>query len=431
MNPSGHIKAAVLGKMRLSGPLRAMFPVSYGLVLAGEGIQSAFHFGLNVVLMNTLSAQDFGVFAILFMMGALSVQLMNGLLSDPSKIHISQSSPGAAEALQIGFTATAIAVCTTLTLVAICVIGYWSRNAWITIPSSLYVGLWPLRVFMRSSVMARSPGQGSASAARSDFAYSLVGAGLILTQRLLDGSVSLPRAFEALCLANVVGIFLLEPRFLSCLRPESLILRRSTHLWRSSSWSLVGVIAFCLQGISLSWLVTLSAGPETYGAIAAGFTLLSPVRIATSAVISVFLVNLSRSQTAYNSRLLWQKVRRAVCYLGSLCVLYGSALVAFWPSIHYHLYSKGFAARPMLTIVGLCWLTATISSIYAPLVVLAQVRLRFRDGAISALAGAGTGLAAILTILATASPFLAVGGLAAGEIVTLICLLCVNFRTHR
>ena len=44
--------------------------------LGGEGLQSGFHFVLNLILIRLLSTHDFGVFAIAFVLGGIS--LTNG-----------------------------------------------------------------------------------------------------------------------------------------------------------------------------------------------------------------------------------------------------------------------------------------------------------------------------------------------------------------
>ena len=43
------------------------------LMLGGEVAQSAFHFGLNIVLVRNLTPHDYGRFAILFLVGGLAL----------------------------------------------------------------------------------------------------------------------------------------------------------------------------------------------------------------------------------------------------------------------------------------------------------------------------------------------------------------------
>src|SRR5690348_800078 len=51
------------------------------LSLSGEGVQSGFHFALNLLLIRILSAYDFGVFAIVFVLGGISLTYGNALIS--------------------------------------------------------------------------------------------------------------------------------------------------------------------------------------------------------------------------------------------------------------------------------------------------------------------------------------------------------------
>ena len=54
--------------------------------LGGEGLQSGFHFVLNLTLIRLLSTYEFGSFAIAFALGAVAITYMNALVSIPATV---------------------------------------------------------------------------------------------------------------------------------------------------------------------------------------------------------------------------------------------------------------------------------------------------------------------------------------------------------
>ena len=58
------------------------------LMLGGEVTQSAFHFGINIVLARSLSPHDYGRFAILFLVGGLALTYIRSLAGVPATITI-------------------------------------------------------------------------------------------------------------------------------------------------------------------------------------------------------------------------------------------------------------------------------------------------------------------------------------------------------
>ena len=61
---------------------------NFTLSLGGEGLQSAFHFALSLVLIRLLSAHDFGVFAIAFVLGGIALTYGNAFISVPAAVRL-------------------------------------------------------------------------------------------------------------------------------------------------------------------------------------------------------------------------------------------------------------------------------------------------------------------------------------------------------
>ena len=79
------------------------------LSLGGEGMQSGFHFVLNLILIRMLSAYDFGIFAIAFVLGGISLNYVNALVSVPAAVHMPRlKSPGAMNFQDVMFGSIAL-----------------------------------------------------------------------------------------------------------------------------------------------------------------------------------------------------------------------------------------------------------------------------------------------------------------------------------
>src|SRR5436853_6511939 len=81
------------------------------LSLGGEGLQSGIHFVLNLVLIRILSPHDFGIFAIAFVLGGLSLTYGNALVSTPAAVLIPRlKSRRAADFQAVVFGSVALAL---------------------------------------------------------------------------------------------------------------------------------------------------------------------------------------------------------------------------------------------------------------------------------------------------------------------------------
>ncbi|KOX51264.1 membrane protein, partial [Streptomyces purpurogeneiscleroticus] len=61
------------------------------MILSGEMIQSLFHFVLNVLLARKLGAHDYGLFAIVFTLGAVGVTYIRALMAVPATLYLARS----------------------------------------------------------------------------------------------------------------------------------------------------------------------------------------------------------------------------------------------------------------------------------------------------------------------------------------------------
>src|SRR5947208_2271288 len=81
------------------------------LALSGEALQSIFHFCLNLLLIRQLNPHQYGVFAVIFVLGGIALTYSNAVVSIPAGVHIArQSSEAAKHVLDVTFGSAALAI---------------------------------------------------------------------------------------------------------------------------------------------------------------------------------------------------------------------------------------------------------------------------------------------------------------------------------
>lgn len=405
---------------------------SYLYSLTGEGVQSAFHLFLNLFLIRTLHRTEYGMFAVAFTVGAASILYCNALFGIPAKVYIPRASAAAAKVLHVGLGSAALVACIGLTFLVTLGGWYWWGALAEAGLAGVFIGLWALRSYRRSALLAHSRSKGAALVALSDIAYSLTGACCLGAWAIFSTpALGLPCVFALLCLANMVGILSSWRQPLAIrVSMRKYMLKQCSRLWTSLLWSLIGVAAASVQGLALSLAVSGWGGPGAYAPIAAGLVIVSPVRVVATALTGVLVVDLantaSNAESVLNKSTVWVT---ALC-LSIFCLAYGGVLVGFWPILSNVLYAKNFDVDPMGMIVSLAWLAATLACLYWPLVALVQAMLRFQTGALCILAGAVVGAASVVVLLVTVGPPASIGGVVIGELVILLCIWISSARIN-
>lgn len=112
----------------------------FGFGLAGEGAQSAFHFGLNLALLRSLSAYDYGLFAIVFALGSLALTYSNALVATPVSVALPRlRRPGAADVQDGVFGTVAVASSAVLALATGAGLAWWSATPWVAPAGASFV----------------------------------------------------------------------------------------------------------------------------------------------------------------------------------------------------------------------------------------------------------------------------------------------------
>jgi hypothetical protein len=222
------------------------FGSRFALMITGEASQSAFHFGLNIVLLHRLSAHSYGVFAVAMVIGGLSLTYIRALTGMPASIWVGQSrNRRAADGYDVMFGSAALAISTIIAVVVAAIFQLWIGSA--AFSAGLFVGFWSLRSHLRTAMFARGRQR---AVALGDLSFAISGAVLISGLLLWNASDLLPNAFLALALTNVLAIIATAAAAGTSLRVS---FRRGTRRryikqWRQLGWSTISVSMANLQG---------------------------------------------------------------------------------------------------------------------------------------------------------------------------------------
>lgn len=400
-------------------PAFRRFGRRFAVILSGELIQSLFHFVLNIVLVRELDAHDYGLFAIVFTVGAVGVTYIRALVAVPATLFLSHSLGRPAErgydiVFGSGAALLAILMATVVALLLAPVIGSGA------LAGGAFVGLYAFRSYLRIVLLAR---RAPRIAGLSDIVYA--GCGLAFTGLLLlhgRGVALLDDAFLGIAAAHAVGIgvalVLTRQPVRFSVRPS--MRRRYREIWRTLAWSLVGVTGTIVQGQGLTLLFAILAGPAAYAPIAATLVLFAPLRIPTNALNNMVLPEITGLLAAGRIGAARRLVLRSILLIGLACLAYGAAMWAALPIIEHHLFKGRFVDEPMAWIGFGVWCVVTISLLYAIPRAFLEASAAFRTIASGAMVSAAIGFAIMVPLLLTLPPAFALIGLAVSELSTVL-----------
>jgi len=364
--------------------------------LSGEGLQSSFHFALNLTLIRLLSTYEFGSFAIAFALGAVAITYMTALVSIPATVLMARlKRSGAVNYQDVVFGSVALVVSAAMgTAIGL---GLWFviGHAAAAFAAGAFVGLWTLRHHVRFAIFARHR---IAAATASDFSYAASGIVFVIAALGMRAHIS-PVTGVLLALAGANLLAIIVAFRVLCVRPR-VTFRRS--VWRrygairsDVAWSLVGVVTWSIQSQALLVLVAAIAGPAAYAPVAAGMVLLSPLRPAIWALINVarpkFAVALADGKTRQVSMILC-----SLCAIVALsCLAAGAVIWLGWAYLEAHIFDGKFSDAQMPLIVGLSGLSALIYLTYNVPLALIHAAGQYKPAALATTFGAVVGLTSV------------------------------------
>lgn len=382
------------------------------MMIGGEAMQSAFHLALNLALLHAVPAYEYGIFALVMVIGGLGLTYIRSLTALPASICITQSrSAAAASAFEITFGSAALLLSATLAVALACLLNVWLKEGALT--GGAFVGLWTLRSHLRTVFFARARPR---LVSVSDLAFTLSGAaGTVLV--LLDGEHVLQHTFLALVCANALGIVSM---LAFARRPVRVsfgvhVWRRYARLWRDLRWSLVSVTITNIQGQGMALLVAGIAGPAAYAPIAAALVMFVPLRIIATAFANMLHPEMSASLSRGEVQKVWRLMRTWSIPLGLFALLYGGTIMIALPLIQPGTLENA----QFYQLAGLAWAVFTLPMLYTMPRIRLEIILDFRSIAILSALAAAIGLTLVLGILLTSPPSWALFGSAVSELTVL------------
>ncbi len=402
------------------------------LSIGGEGLQSAFHFILNLVFIRTLTTYQYGVFAIVLILGGIALTYVNALVSVPATVYIPKARSRAAVAfLDVVFGSEALAVAVLAAVLVTAGLALWLGTLAEAGAAGVFVGAWTLRNHVRVRIFSS---ERTSIVVIADIVYVVSGLMMIGLWFWLQGSV--PQVTAALLLLATASIFATIVAFVLFGRPVRVSFRRSVvrRAWTlryDVAWSLFGVTSWNVQGQGVMFLTVALVGPAAYAPIAAGLVLFNPIRPVLGALLNilrpVFAGDLAAKRFGQIRLVLFGSAGAAVL----LSLLFGAVIWSCWDLITHYVYGAKFAADSMPLIVFFAALSSVIVFSYQVPLALMQAAGRFRTIAVATTLGGVTGLVSILAILTYSTVAYALAGAAAGEAMCSIYLWGAALQTLR
>lgn len=400
----------------------------FAIVLGGEGLQSAFGFGLNVALARTLPAKSYGEFALVMLIGGFALIYMRALIGIPACTFIPQCrSSRAAGALAVTFASGALAISAVGGLLVAAVLTLYQCDfAW---AAGLFIGLWAMRGYHRIALFAQHR---AALSTVSDFAFTVSATAFCSPLLLRHGaSEGLSRFFLALAAAHFIGIAIAlamqgGPFRISGRRSVRLRLRKLLPTMR---WSLVSVTIANVQAQGPTFVIAAIAGPAGYAPIAATMAFFSPLRLAASALANMNQPDLAAAITRSGDIRRLLAIQTAI--IAAISLAYGGAMVVAFPLLTHHLLDGRFGTAPLNGMALGIWAIASVSVLYSVPKTLLETMQGFRRISMVSALGALIGIPLVALIVWSTTPAWSLVGTTASELVVFLGCWIFALRTLR
>lgn len=389
---------------------------NYLLSLAGEGLQSGFHFVLNLVLIRALTAYDYGLFGIIFILGGIALTYGNALVSIPASVHMPKlKNVSAVRFQEVVFGSIAAAISVIFAVATAIVLGFATGQALEALAGGAFVGTWTLRNHLRAVLFAR---RSTPAVTLSDLGYSISGiTSIALLLWLESGTPKVAPVLAMLAAANAISIGVALVSLATPIRISfgRNVRRRYLAIWPEIKWSLIGVTTWTIQGQAPMFLVAAIVGPAAYAPIAAGLVLFSPLRPVVAAFINVVRPELSAGLATGRYEHIKLALFSSFSAIILCCVVFDVAIWSGWGFLGEHVFGDKFAGASMPLIVILAGIATLFAQSYHTPFALVQAARQFKNVALATTLGGFIGLGSTVVLLLVAGVAWSLAGLAAGE----------------
>jgi hypothetical protein len=391
------------------------------LMISGEALQSAFHFGLNIVLLPRLSALDYGVFAITMVIGGLSLTYVRALTGMPASIWVGQSqNRPSANGYDVMFGSAALALSAIVAMIVATILQLWIGFG--AVFGGLFVGLWSLRSHLRTALFARGSQR---AVAAGDLCFAVAGAGM--TSLLLSRGTQdlLQLSFLVLASANALAIVgtVVAARTVFRVSFRRRTLRRYLRQWRQLGWSTISVSMANLQGQGMALLVAGTAGPAAYAPIAAALVLFVPLRLLGATLVNMMQPVLAAHLAEGVKGKVWRQSLVWTALIVGVGLVYGAAIMTALPFMRIH----ALEGAPVRVLGYFAWAIQIVCLLYVMPKCFLEVAKAFPALAIINIVSALVGMSIVTIVLHVAPPAWALLGALVSETMVLIaCWIVVR-----
>jgi len=361
----------------------------YALSVGAQALVSGFHFGLNLVLLRTITKYDYGIFAFAFVLALFASAINNALISTPLTVYTPVVKNEDERSQQEAMFST-LNLLLFVMLVAMGVVYAFISDVAkpITLSVTFFVAVYAARQYSRSFGYARFKPLATAT---GDIAYVVAGVILVAAIMLLktdDTIVS--QVLLALAGANLVAMFIERWRIHGLGRKWLTFanIKNYGHVWLQSRWALVGALTTLFLGQAHGLIITWTNGPGTFAPLAAGMVLFGPVRVALMTWQNMVKPELALALSENRGEAVKKQIQKTAVLMGVAVLGLGLCLWLAWPYVHSLLYAKEYSNEPMGFIVCMWAVITLFAAIYnAPSAALQAMR-DFRVLAMASVYGA-------------------------------------------
>lgn len=378
----------------------------YLSAVLSQGLVSGFHFVLNLLLVRMLSATDFGIFALTFVLAIMASSVSNALISTPLCVFApaakSQHERTQMESMLTTLMALLLGVAMVGGFIVCMGLGSGDVDFRVLIAALGFVVAYLARQYSRSFGYSRFD---VIAVLYGDMTYVTIGVVILSGVMFMGIPITAIEVFTALTVANLIAVLLEVGRLPTpiTLQPIQQAFSHYTPVWTQAKWALVGATTTVVVSQAHSVVVSLLKSPADYAPLAAGFVLFGPVRVIFNTIQNVLKPEMSLAISQDRP----QDAKRQMILASSLSVIAVAGLLLLtmlaWPLLDQWLYSEQYSEAPMKQIVLIWGAITLISAIQNGPFAALQSLHAFRELAMSTIYGSALSLT-LVTLLLFAAP---------------------------
>ncbi|MFK7995820.1 MAG: lipopolysaccharide biosynthesis protein [Granulosicoccus sp.] len=415
-------------------PTRLAALPRYLSAVLSQGLVSGFHFVLNLLLVRLLSATDFGIYALTFVLAIMASSVSNALISTPLCVFAPAAKTAQERTRMESMLTTLMALLLGVTLVVgliVCMgLGSGETDIRVLISALSFIVAYLARQYSRSFGYSRFD---VIAVLYGDVTYVTIGVLILSSVWMLGMPITAVEVFTALTLANLIAVILELSRLPVRISLQSLsqALSQYTPVWTQAKWALIGAVTTVVVSQAHSLVVSVMKSPADYAPLAAGFVLFGPVRVIFNTIQNVMKPEMSLAISQDRP----QDAKRQMILASGMSFVAVAGLILLtmlvWPLLDKWLYSEQYSDAPMRQIVLIWGAITLVSAIQnGPFAALQSLRA-FRQLAMSTIYGSALSLALVAILLFIAPIHWSITGIFIAEGFVAVWVVWLSMKLFR